>query len=105
MYFPLHSNAIWKLLRKTSKTRYGSLISITRLTPYHYQIHPTPLSPLTPLQVRTVEDHHRSRIDTLLQENTALRRRLLHKTEEFSQFRSSVEKSQRMTLNTFKERV
>ena len=108
MFFPLHSNTIWKPLRETSKTRY----SHHRTHSYHYRIHPThlvssssPPLPLTHLQVRTVEDHHRSRIDTLLQENTALRRRLLLKTEEFSQFRSSVEKSQRMTLNTFKERV
>ena len=62
-------------------------------------------SPPHPSQVHTVEDHYRSRIDTLLQENTALRRRLLLKTEEFSQYRSSVERSQRKTLNTFKEKV
>ena len=67
--------------------------------------HTLPSSSSLLFQVRTVEDHHRSRIDRLLQENTALRRRLLLKTEEFSQYRSSVERSQRKTLNTFKEKV
>ena len=45
-------------------------------------------------QVRVVEERYRDEIDSLRRENTELRRRVIHKSEQFNSYRSQVERSQ-----------
>jgi len=56
-------------------------------------------------QVKDVELKLKDRMDTLLLENSQLRKKLLTKTEEFCQYKVNVERNNAKTLQTFKERV
>lgn len=57
------------------------------------------------LQVRESQARTRDRLDQLLLENTQLRRKLLLKTQEFSDYRSAVESTNAKVIRSYKEKV
>jgi aminoglycoside N3'-acetyltransferase len=56
-------------------------------------------------KVKAVEISYRDRMDALMTENTALRRRWLEKTDQFSRYQSDIEKSRAQTIRNFKDTV
>ena len=52
-----------------------------------------------------VETNYRDRIDALKSENTLLRRRLLWKTDEFSDYRANTERLQAEGIRSTREKV
>ena len=56
-------------------------------------------------KVKAVEVSYRDRMDALMTENTALRRRWLEKTDQFSRYQSDIENSRAQTIRSFKDTV
>ncbi len=56
-------------------------------------------------QVWEVERNYRDKIDSLKAENTLLRRRLLQKTDQFSDYRANTEQLQAAKIRSTKEKV
>ena len=48
----------------------------------------------SPTQVHEVKEAQQGRMDRLMHENSELRKRLLHRTEQYHSYKSSVERSQ-----------
>ena len=52
-----------------------------------------------------MEGSYKDRLDGLRRENSQLRGRLMHKTEQHSQYRAAMENSQAKTIRTYQDRV
>ena len=57
------------------------------------------------LQIREAQAQTKDRLDELTLENCQLRKKLLHKSEEFSYYRSRVESTGARTISSYKEKV
>lgn len=57
------------------------------------------------MQVKQVEANFRGRLDDLLVENTDLRHRLLNNTENFSRYKSNIERLQAQKITSLIEKV
>ena len=57
------------------------------------------------MQVKQVECNYKDRLDSLMVENTQLRRRLFSTTDQYSAYRSNVERLQAETIYSAKEKV
>lgn len=57
------------------------------------------------LQVWLVESNFRDRIDGMMSENALLRRRLLQKTDQFSDYRNHTEMLQAQGIRSIREKV
>ena len=55
--------------------------------------------------VKAVQGSFKGQLDSLMHENAELRRRLLHKADQFCEYKASVEKQQIETLRNFKDKV
>lgn len=55
--------------------------------------------------VKAVQSNYKGRLDTLMQENAQLRKRLMHKTDQFCDYQATMEKHQTQTVRDFRDKV
>ncbi len=57
------------------------------------------------LQIREAQAMTKDRLDDLILENSQLKRKLFHKSAEFSSYRSTIESSSARTIRSYREKV